>query len=286
MRRVLLSLLAIGLLSLFPSSAGMLPQIVWNGQTASPSPCSSSAPDSWSPTYFFGAGGGSPYVSITGGGLTSQVAAAGSNHQVTEIGQCLHSTGQLYIELTTITVPGSDLGFGFAAVTKDNQRTLGDLQLVGATPDSVGYQFFGSSRKWKYNNTFGSLVNLPLPANGDVIGLAVDFDLKKLWIRNSTVSCGTWYGSNTSSADPSTGTNGYDFSSPAPAGLPWAVAWASNFNGGTTEGATMNPAGPFLCTAPTPFNPWQSASIKFDRRYHAAEPANDNFVRRDLKIAA
>lgn len=220
--------------------------------------CASVSPDSWSTTYFQGAGGGSPYVSISGGGLTSQVATAGLNQLVVEIGLRCKQAGKWYFEFTALTVPGSDIAFGLAGLTHDNGRTLGDMQLVGPIRDSIGYQFFSTNRNWRYASTPGSLVNLPLPANGDVIGVAVDFGsgTGAIWIRNCTVAPSTWYGADTSPADPATGTNGFPFATPA--GLPWYLAWASNFNGSTNEGATMNAPGPFLCSAPSTFNPWQS----------------------------
>lgn len=228
---------------------------------ASVTGCEAIATDGWSPTYFFGAGGGSPYVTLSnespalsGNYLTSSISAFGTNQLVVEINKRCHSTGKRYFRLTTVTVPGSDIAFGLASATHDNGRTLGDMQLVGPVPDSLGYQFFATNRKWRYASGPSALVNLALPANGNVIGIAVDLDTKKAWIRNETADCATWYGTDVNPADPVAGTNGYDFSSPTPSGLPWYIAWASNQNGGTTEGATLGATGP--CTTPTNYIIW------------------------------
>lgn len=213
--------------------------------------CASVTPDVWSSSY-------APAGYVTGGGTTSShVDTAGSNNLVVEIGTRCKQTGKYYFELTTITVPGSDIAFGLAGLAHDNGRTLGDMQLVGPIQDSIGYQFFSTNRNWRYAAIPGTLVGLVLPANGDVIGIAVDFGsgTGSIWIRNCTVAPATWYGSDANPADPATATNGYPFASPA--GLPWYLAWASNQNGGTTEGATMNAAGPFTCTAPSGFSAWQ-----------------------------
>ena len=234
MRRLLfaaVALLAATLASQFPAGSWQIPKAI--------STCPSAGSDAWSPTYFF-----DTYVTVSAApSLTSQVAVAGINKIVPEIGVLGHQIGKFYFEFTTITVPGSDLAYGLATCTHDNQTSLGFSPLPHVA-DSIGYQFFSTSRLWTYNDAAGSLVNLPLPSNGDVIGIAVDLTNGAIWIRNVTVAPATWYGSNTSAADPATNSNGFTFT---PFAFPMFLAWASNDNGVTTEGATMCPQALLLC---------------------------------------
>lgn len=222
----------------------------WQIQKSSRPACASVTPDAWSGTYFF-----DTYVTVSGvGNLTSNVANAGLNNFVVEISNRCNSSGKYYFEFTTLTVNGSDLAFGLAKSTHDNRTSLGALHLTDGA-DSIGYQFFGTQKKWLFNGVYGSLVGLALPSNGDIIGIAVDLTNGLIWIRNVTVAPSTWYGSNTAAADPATGTNGFSFTPFGAAGV--FPAWASNQNGSTNEGATLNAHGPFGAAAPTGFGPWQ-----------------------------
>lgn len=245
----LLWLLAFGA----PASAQPLGQFIQGAAGGAQGPCANLTSDAWSPSYFFGAGGANPYIALSNFNLTSTVATDGVNKQTIEIGSLPHGpgSGKFYEEYTVITVGGSDLAFGLALCTHDNQTSLGFSPLPHAA-DSVGYQFFSTSQRWAYNDAFGPIVGLPLPSDGDVIGIAEDMTAGGICIRNVTVAPTIWYG-NTIACDPVAGTNMFPFTAIGSMYL----AWASNGNGVTHEGGTMNAHGPFAAAAPTGYGPWQ-----------------------------
>ena len=126
-----------------------------------------------------------------------------------------YQTGRYYIEATYEVVPSWPaqqglIGFATSATT------------IGSNNPAVLYSSTGHV---VLNGSDVSL--LTAYHNGDVIGMAIDLDAKRLWVR---LNGGLW--NNSSSADPAAGTGGIDIAAMFAAGriyYPYMVSAASAF---------------------------------------------------------
>lgn len=249
MKRALATLFSIILLSLAAETSAP----AWQIQKAVGTGCASVTPDLWSSTYFFGAGGGSPYITLSGSptGQIALVSSNGINKTVPEIGTRCHTTGKYYHEIQTAGPGGSDVNWGLAAATHANSLGLG-----GGSPnpvDSLGYDQFVTARQWVYAGSPGPGTGLTIH-DGDRIGIAEDLTIGLICIRNVTVDPTVWAG-NTNTCDPVTQTNMFPFT---PFGVPMYIAFNGSGNNPGGQGGTLcATTSCFVATAPSGYSPWQ-----------------------------
>jgi hypothetical protein len=115
----------------------------------------------------------------------------------TAVGNNLITSGQVYLEATLTTTLSSGAMVGVITPMALFQDFIGDAAL------GIGWENQGSS--WVLGT--GTASALPTYTTGDVIGIAVDAGLKKLWMNKNG---GSWQGG--SSPNPATGSGGWDLS--------------------------------------------------------------------------
>ena len=142
-------------------------------------------------------------------------------------------TGRRYVEFTITTNTNSVVG-------------IGDLSSLNYPGDDAGsFGLFSNG----YGSIAGTFPNWSTPfTSGDVVGMAVDFDAKKVWFRKNG---GNWNGN--ASYNPATATGG--FSTSLYTGTPHYVLVSGDLNSVTTInfGATA-----FAAAAPAGFAAWDS----------------------------
>jgi hypothetical protein len=149
------------------------------------------------------------------------------------------SSGKYYFELTLTTVGGANTLVGLA-------HSMAGVSELIAGHLSVSACYKSNGNIW--GNGSASGFTLGALANGDIIGVAVDFTNSKIWYRKSP--SGNWDGN--AAHDPATNTNGVSFSS-MPAGAAPAIVWAGA-GMGATETITANFGGSaFSGTVPSGF---------------------------------
>lgn len=186
---------------------------------------------------------------ITNGGLTATTNVNNQNQTVlSSIGR---STGKWYFEFTNNMNGDADLYWGIAKATHSNGARIGN------STDSVSYHRTGASNGNMVFNNSESNCGFPKPANGSVIGVAVDLDNGLIWVRNPAIP-GSWFGNNGASPDPATGTNGYSFTAFGTT----AYLGFSSVGNGSTQGVVMNAgATTFVAAAPTGFTAWNTNAV-------------------------
>lgn len=198
------------------------------------------AGEQWNATY------GSTRFSVTNGGLTAN--ATQINQTDTILSTVGRTTGKYYFEMN-MGPTGEDLWYGIATAAHSNNNTL-----IGN--DTVSLAFDNNPTNWRYNAS-NSGSGMTGPANGNIVGFAVDLDNGKIWVRNATTAPSSWFGA-AGAGDPVAGTNGFSFTPFAAATF---LAFTSNQNG-TTQGVTMNAgASAFVAAAPSGFSAWNSNAV-------------------------
>ena len=143
-------------------------------------------------------------VTLSGGNLAATNTGTSSNNQGAHVAFSPgKTTGKHYFEATyTAIVNGVNQGIGIGT-TAATFGGLGDQGLNGGISLAAG-------NTWANNvNTF---LGLGARATGDVIGVAVDLDNRKLWFR--VAPSGNWNNAAIGSQNPATNTGGI----PIPAG--------------------------------------------------------------------
>lgn len=169
-----------------------------------------------------------------------------TNSTDTALGTLTRTTGKYYFEFTTTSSGGPDLVWGIAKSTQTNSG------LLGSGSAGLGWR---SNGNWRIGGSEG-VSGMSAPSSGQVIGIAVDLTNSLIWIRNVTASSTTWYGANSGTPNPATGTEGFSFSSFSAA---MYLCFSSNQNS-TTPAVTMNAGGSsFAATAPTGFSAWNAS---------------------------
>lgn len=195
--------------------------------------------EQWSATY-------DTRFTITNGGLTATTNV--NNQNQTVISTIGRATGKWYFEFTNNMNGDADLYWGLAKASHSNGSRIGN------STDSVSYHRTGASNGNMVFNNSESNCGFPKPANGSVIGMAVDLDNGLIWVRNPATPS-SWFGNNGASPDPVTGTNGFSFTAFATTVY---LAFSSVGNG-ATEGVVMNAgASAFVAAAPTGFTAWNT----------------------------
>lgn len=235
------------------TSAQVAPVGNWVPGATGAGGCAAVTPDLWSSTYFFGAGGGSPYITLSGSptGQIALVSSNGINKAVPEIGTRCHTTGRYYYEIQTAGPGGSDVSWGLAAATHANSLGLG---IGSPNPvDSIGYDQFVTARQWVYAGSPGPGTGLTIH-DGDRIGIAGDL-AGLICIRNVTVDTTVWAG-NTNTCDPVAQTNMFPFT---PFAVPMYIAFSGIGNNPGGQGGTLcAKTACFVAPAPATYDPWDS----------------------------
>jgi hypothetical protein len=135
---------------------------------------------------------------ITLSGTNSLTATSGSGSSgIRTIDR--QGAGKYYFEYVCTTWSGS------ASVGVANSAAA--LGTVAATPTNAALLYAGSGNIWVNNVFFAP--SLGARANGDIIGVALDQDNKRIWFR--VAPAGNWNGSGT--ANPATGVGGVSLAS-------------------------------------------------------------------------
>lgn len=206
--------------------------------------CLSVTPDAWNTSY-----SSAGFWTYSGSNLTATLAAPGFNQETVVLGSRCQITGKYYFEVLSPLTGGADRTWGIAAANHPNNVQLGNHN----TPnESIGLN--DNNGGWRYDGGCCAFVGLFNPTNGQSLGFAVDLTTGCIWARNPSVSPTTWYGSNTSPADPATGTNCQVFTSFA---VPVYISMSSNQNGSPNSVTLHATLGSFVAAPPTGFSAWQ-----------------------------
>lgn len=145
-------------------------------------------------------------VAFSGGNLTATCSAGSlfaSRNAQTKEGK---TAGKWYVEFTCGGISGNVDGVGVvSSLGLGGVGFLGDSQ-AGVSHD-LGWGYFANNHVANQGNTQTS-VNNTTWGSGDVIGLAIDLDNKRLWLR---LNGGAWVGTS-GTPDPATNTSGFDIS--------------------------------------------------------------------------
>jgi hypothetical protein len=178
-------------------------------------------------------------VTLSGSNLVATNTGTTSADQGAKVASAAGKTsGKLYLELTiTTSFTGGNRGFGICT-TASTYTNLGNSATTG-----VVMYWSGSV----YANGGSTGVSIPSVSAGTPVGMAVDLDNRKMWIRSS--AAGTW--NNSGTANPATNVGG--FTIPAGTMVPVCVFGggggsagnvvtanfgASTFNGAVPSGFT------------------------------------------------
>jgi hypothetical protein len=163
-------------------------------------------------------------ITLSGGNLIATLSTTGGVRAY-----CSVNTGKVYWECTVGTWANNNTGVGLA--------------LSSAALNTVATSTLGAALVYRTGSIFINNVNtgssLGTRASGNIIGIAVDFDAKLIWLR--VAPAGTWNGSGT--ADPATGTGGLSLSSltqpffPLFAGVLVNEACTANFGASAFSGS-------------------------------------------------
>jgi surface protein len=153
-----------------------------------------------------------------------------------------HTFGKFYCEATVGSAVNDADALGIATIDQD----LTSSHYIGETGNySVGFYREASSGRVYKNGA--SISTFPNYTNGDILSMAVDITNSLIWFR---VNGGNW--NNDPTADPSTGTNGFEISPVASSPI-----YACFFVEGSSSNFTMNfGATAYSYTPPTGFLHW------------------------------
>jgi hypothetical protein len=191
-------------------------------------------------------------MALTNGNLTvkSTSSALPIGQYYGAISTTARNSGKVYFEVTQDVYLTQRIEVGL--VTGTSHMGMPSNSYIGSTAGGYGVDLDWSGNTLTLNNSTSSTVGTGLTANGDVLGIAVDFTTGKWWVRKN----GVWGGSGGSWGavinDPVAGTGGSAFSF-----TPGATLYAAVALNGTTVQVTANfGATPFAYAAPTGFTGW------------------------------
>jgi hypothetical protein len=153
-----------------------------------------------------------------------------------------HNTGKYYIEFTQDVYVTKSLEVGLVKSTFDMGMPTSNY--IGYTADGYGVDVDWAGNLFALNSLTSSTIGTGLTSNGDKVGIAVDFDAGKWWVRRN----GTW-----TNGDPAAGTGGviaFPFT-------PNTTLYAAIALNGTVAQVTTNFGdSAFAHTIPSGFSPW------------------------------
>jgi hypothetical protein len=218
----------------------------WDTGLPSPNGRVGTSPTTWNPS------DKDTHVALSGGNL---VATQSSDANVYDgvRSTTSYGSGQVYFE-TTVTTLGTGNskrgwvgGFGTASASLSSAAGV-----PGADFKSIGYQM-GDLNDIIYNTTTFATYN-GSQTQGDVYGVAVDFNKGLWWVKNVTTNS-NW--NNNASADPVAGVGGFGLPTTQDLFAMWGGAFASS----TTDAVTANfGVTGFVGTAPSGYTAWDSST--------------------------
>jgi hypothetical protein len=145
-------------------------------------------------------------VALSGGNLTATTTGTSAGQGVRTADVFGRDNGKLYYEITNSTLIGGSAPNGAGVGT-----TTSTYAAMISTATTGAMVYFFSGNIWAGGLNTG--ISLGARANGDVIGVAVDLDNRKIWFKKVNGTPGNW--NNSGSADPATNAGGVT----VPAGL-------------------------------------------------------------------
>ena len=154
-----------------------------------------------------------------------------------------HNTGKKYLEFTQDVWVTKSVEAGLVVSKAD--MGMPSSNYIGYTASGYGVDFDWAGTCFALNNSTSSTLGTGLTANGDIIGIAVDFDAGKWWVsRNGNFGVGN---------DPATGTGGTAFPFTPNTTLYAAIA----LNGNVAQITANLGASDFEYTVPAGFSSWE-----------------------------
>jgi hypothetical protein len=179
-------------------------------------------------------------VTLSGSNLVATNTGTTATNQGANVPAASGKTaGKFYFEvtLTTVTEIGVPGNYGFGV------GTLASTYTAMGNNATTGAMVFFSGNIWTNGSSSGS--SLGLRGQGNVIGVAVDLDNRKIWFKKVDVTAGNWNGSGT--ADPATNTGGITI--PAGTMIPFCTFGGTN---GTANNVTTTNFGSSSFTGSVP----------------------------------
>jgi len=208
----------------------------------------------------FDAVGSSANVSITNDDKTvkSTSSALPIGQFYGAISALSRNTGKYYVEFTQDVYVSQSLEVGL--VKSNTDIGMPGSNYIGYTADGYGVDVDWSGTLFALNNATSSTLGFGLTANGDNVGIAVDFDAGKWWVRRN----GVW-----TNGDPAAGTGGV-IAFPFTPNTTFYVAVALN---GTVAQVTANfGESAFVYPAPSGFGVWKLPDSPAPAAYAAVNP--------------
>jgi hypothetical protein len=153
------------------------------------------------------------------------------------------------VEFTCVAISGNSDVVGIVnswGITGTGGAT-GFIGGASGSAQEMGWGFFSGTGHIVKNNSSQSAVNTATWGAGDVIGVAIDLDNKRIWWRLNT---GSWIGT-TGTPDPATNTNGFNISLTATSST--RVYPAVNLSGSSAKFTANFGASAFTGTVPSGF---------------------------------
>jgi hypothetical protein len=202
-------------------------------------------------------------VTLSNGNLTATNTETTSQNQGAHVASGSGQTsGKFYFEITWTTINGGDYCAGVGTPTS----TYSGMGFSGGVTGIIGVAISPAASIWQAGANSGSFGGTP--ANGDIIGIAIDLDNRKGWFKKVSGTPGNWNGSGAN--DPATNSGGITV--PAGTMVPFVVFGGSGGAAGAVQtanfGATsftgLVPSG-FTSGWPDPAsfvppNPWAQAA--------------------------
>jgi hypothetical protein len=187
-------------------------------------------------------------VTLSGGNLTAK-----STSTALPLGQFYgalstisHNTGKYYMEFVQDVYVTKSLEVGL--VTNALEMGMPTASYIGSGSGGYGVDVDWAGNLFALNSSTSSTIGVGLTSNGDNIGIAVDFDAGKWWVRRN----GVW-----TNGDPAAGTGGVvAFPIPLNATLYAAVA----LNGNVAQVTAKLGDSGFTYSIPSGFYPWGTSS--------------------------
>jgi len=133
---------------------------------------------------------GTEGATVSNGNTTLLTAASGHRYMVSTLGM---ASGKFYCEIECDSTANNNDTIGIT----DHMAVDGSDEL---SQDNFSYAYVGGGNDYVRGNGSNILTGMPTYGNGDIIGIALDMDNKKLYFSKN----GTWI----NSADPTSGSTG------------------------------------------------------------------------------
>jgi hypothetical protein len=159
-----------------------------------------------------------PGITFSGGNLVATCAAGPSlSNQAVAWSMQGKSSGKYYVEMTCGGLSGNQDCVGLVPAYGIHGGFVGD--------DSLGNGSWGyyNTSKIVYQGSTQTAVNLSTYTTGDIIGIAIDLDNKKIWWNKNG---GSWIGT-AGTPNPATNTGGFDITMLVATGIAFVVAGLS-----------------------------------------------------------